>query len=62
MMAKIVENGRIVKMPEEYRFSTDEVVVNKIGEIVLLIPRTHKWNLFMQAIDIFSDDFMEDRS
>ena len=47
-------------LPKECRFNTDEVAVNKIGEIVLLVPKSSKWNSFMQAIDMFSDDFMED--
>ena len=52
MTAKVFENGRsqAVRLPKECRFNTDEVAVNKIGEIVLLV----------QAIDMFSDDFMED--
>lgn len=62
MTAKIFENGRsqAVRLPKECRFSTDEVAVNRIGDIVLLMPKTNKWNTFMQAIDMFSDDFMEE--
>ncbi|MBU5469917.1 antitoxin [Falcatimonas sp. MSJ-15] len=61
MTAKIFENGRsqAVRLPKECRFNTDEVVVNRIGDIVLLMPKTNKWSSFMQAIDMFSDDFME---
>lgn len=59
--AKVFENGesQAIRLPKECRFSTDEVVVNKIGDIVLLMPKTNKWSSFMQAIDMFSDDFME---
>ena len=62
MTAKVFENGRsqAVRLPKECRFSTDEVAVNKIGDIVLLMPKTNKWSSFMQAIDMFSEDFMED--
>lgn len=61
MTAKIFENGRsqAVRLPKECRFDTDEVSINRIGDIVLLMPNTSKWNSFMQAIDMFSDDFME---
>ncbi|MBQ4232116.1 MAG: antitoxin [Lachnospiraceae bacterium] len=60
--AKIFENGRsqAVRLPKEYRFTSDEVMVNKIGDIVLLLPVTNKWDSFMKAIDLFSDDFMAD--
>ncbi len=62
MTAKVFENGRsqAVRLPKECRFNTDEVVVNKIGDIVMLMPKTNKWNSFMQAIDMFSSDFFED--
>ena len=62
MTAKVFENGRsqAVRLPKVCRFDTDEVAVNKIGDIVLLIPKTNKWSSFMQAIDMFSDDFMEE--
>ena len=62
MTAKVFENGRsqAVRLPKECRFNTDEVAVNRIGDSVLLIPKTNKWSSFMQAIDMFSDDFMQD--
>ena len=62
MTAKVFENGRsqAVRLPKECRFNTDEVAVNRIGYIVLLMPKTNKWSSFMQAIDMFSDDFMQD--
>ena len=62
MTAIVFENGRsqAVRLPKECRFNTDEVAVNRIGDIVLLMPKTNKWSSFMQAIDMFSDDFMQD--
>ncbi len=63
MTAKVFENGRsqAIRLPKEYRFYEDEVSINKIGDIVLLVPKNNKWNSFAQAIDMFSDDFMEKR-
>lgn len=62
MTAKIFENGRsqAVRLPKEYRFSSDEVLVNKIGDMVVLIPKESKWDSFMKAIDMFTVDYMED--
>ena len=61
MTAKVFENGRsqAVRLPKECRFSSDEVMVNKIGDIVMLLPKNSKWDSFMEAIDMFSQDFME---
>lgn len=60
--AKIFENGRsqAVRLPKEYRFSEEEVFVNKIGDIVMLIPKNIKWGGFLQGLQMFSDDFMAD--
>ena len=63
MTAKVFENGRsqAIRLPKECRFSSDEVMVNKIGDIVILLPKQNKWDSFMRAIDMFSDDFMADK-
>ena len=60
MTAKIFENGRsqAVRLPKEFRFDADEVAINKIGEVVMLMPKNNDWSSFIQAIDMFSDDFM----
>ncbi|MEE3471221.1 MAG: AbrB/MazE/SpoVT family DNA-binding domain-containing protein [Butyrivibrio hungatei] len=54
----IIGENQTVLLPENCRFSSDKVIVNKIGDTVLLIPPNDKWDSFMQAIDMFSDDFM----
>lgn len=61
MYAKLFENGRsqAVRLPKECRFDGDEVAINKIGEIVILIPKKNKWASFIQACDMFSDDLFE---
>ena len=58
--AKIFENGRsqAVRLPKEYRFSEDEVFINRIGEIVMLIPKSSKWAGLQNGIRMFSDYFM----
>ena len=63
LTAKIFENGRsqAVKLPKECGFSSDEVLVNKIGDIVILLPKSSNWDSFAAAIDMFSYDFMNDK-
>ena len=41
MTAKLFENGRsqAVRLPKEYRFNGDEVAINKVGDIVILMPK-----------------------
>ncbi|MBQ3392121.1 MAG: AbrB/MazE/SpoVT family DNA-binding domain-containing protein [Lachnospiraceae bacterium] len=60
LTAKIFENGRsqAVRLPKECRFTVSEVAVNRIGDMVILVPKDDKWTSFMRAIDMFSDDYM----
>lgn len=60
--AKIFENGRsqAVRLPKNYRFNDNEVNINKIGDIVIIMPKKSKWSSFSKAIDMFSDDYMKD--
>lgn len=62
MTAKVFENGRsqAVRLPKECRFDDNEVAVNKIGEIVILMPKANKWAGFLSSFALFSDDFMSD--
>ena len=41
MTAKVFKNGRsqAIRLPKECRFSSDEVMVNRIGDIVILLPK-----------------------
>ena len=60
MTAKIfeIEGSQEVRLPKEYRFDVSEVSINKIGNIVLLSPKSDKWESVLQAIDMFSKDFL----
>ena len=61
--AKIFMNGRsqAVRLPRDYRFDNGEVYIKKIGDMVLLVPKEKSWELFMQSLKGFSEDFMNDR-
>lgn len=52
MTAKIFKNGRsqAVRLPKEYRFSDDEVILNKIGDVILLMPKEKNGAGFSTAI------------
>ena len=60
MTAKLFENGRsqAVRLPKECRFSGDEVAINKVGDIVILMPKENPWVGFLNSMSLFSDDFM----
>lgn len=60
--AKIFENGRsqAVRLPKKFRFNVDEVVVQQLGEAVLLVPKESLWQTFMDGLEGFTSDIFED--
>ena len=61
--AKIFTNGRsqAVRLPKEFRFSGDEVYVNKVQGIVMLIPMDDPWMPLINSLQHFTEDFLERR-
>ncbi len=63
MTTKLFKNGRsqAVRMTKQCRFYEEEVNVNKIGDIVMLIPKDSKWQGLLASLDLFTEDYMEQR-
>ena len=42
--ARIFNNGnsQAVRLPKEYRFDEDEVIIKKVGDMVILLPKKYK--------------------
>jgi antitoxin VapB len=61
--ARLFQNGRsqAVRLPKEFRFSDSQVLIKKMGDIVLLIPCQKPWQTLFDSLDQFSEDFMADR-
>jgi len=59
--AKIFQNGssQAVRLPKEYQFKGEEVFIQKLGDAVLLIPHEKTWEVFMEGLSGFSEDFMK---
>ena len=58
--AKIFTNGgsQAVRLPKTCRFNDDEVLVNHIGDIVILFPKEDRWQSLLRSLDLFTDDFL----
>ena len=58
--AKIFNNGgsQAVRLPKSCRFTGDEVLVNRIGSVVILMPKDDPWAPMMQSLDMFTEDFL----
>lgn len=61
--AKLFINGRsqAVRLPKNCRFSGNDVFVQKIGKMVVLIPKDDPWSSLVNSLDQFTDDFMDNR-
>ena len=59
-IAKVFTNGgsQAVRLPKGCRFVQNEVWVNRIGSIVILIPKDDPWSSMLQGFSLFSDDFL----
>ena len=59
--AKIFETGRsqAVRLPKKFRFNVDEVVVQQLGDAVLLVPKESLWQTFLDGLNGFTDDVFE---
>lgn len=61
--AKLFTNGRsqAVRLPKEYRFEGDEVFIKKVGNLVMLLPYQETWQVLLDSLGQFPDDFMAER-
>ncbi len=59
--AKLFKNGRsqAVRLPKDFQFQGEDVVIQKHGDAVILIPHEKVWETFLASLDEFSEDFMK---
>ena len=51
--AKVFKSGnsQAIRLPKEYRLDVDSVNINKIGNLLILIPEDDPWANFIEGID-----------
>lgn len=56
--AKLFMNGRsqAVRLPKEFRFEGDEVVIKRVGDAVVLLPR-RGWRTLFEGLESFEPGF-----
>jgi len=61
LTGKIFMNGQsqAVRLPKECRFDEKEVLVKKIGHMVILAPKNRVWEIFEEGLNKFPDDFLK---
>jgi len=60
--AKLFINGRsqAVRLPKEFQFAGKDVLIQKVGDAVILLPNNKSWEVFLHGLNSFTDDFMEE--
>ena len=60
--AKVFSNGgsQAVRLPKTCRFKEDEVLVNRIGNVVILFPKEDRWKSLLRRLDMFTEDFLSE--
>ena len=63
LSAKIFKSGNsyVVRLPKEYKTDYKELNIKKVGDIILLIPKNNIRKSFSDSLDMFTDDYMENR-
>ncbi len=53
--AKVFMSGRsqAVRLPKQYRFEGDEVLIKRVGDAVVLLPRTRSWDTLFDSLREF---------
>ena len=52
------EGRQAVRIPKEYRFDVDEVYINKIGNVLVLVPKAELAAEFKIGAAMLSEDFL----
>jgi len=51
-------NSQAIRLPKEYQVDEKEMFIQKIGNTIILFPKTNPWESFEKSLSEFSDDFM----
>ncbi len=53
--AKLFKNGRsqAVRLPKEFRFEGTEVLIEKVGNTIVLTPKENRWDRMLAALEMF---------
>jgi antitoxin VapB len=50
-------NSQAVRIPKEYQINEAEMIINKVGNTIILFPSDDPWGLFKKSLEEFSEDF-----
>ena len=57
----MTNRSQAVRLPKDFQFATDEVLIRKVGNDVILSPRPKDWRSYLESGPVASDAFMAER-
>jgi antitoxin VapB len=57
-VAKLFKTGRsqAVRLPKEFRFEGTEVLIQKVGDSVVLTPKKKRWANLLASLEMFEGE------
>ena len=52
--------SQAIRIPKELRLEDSEVVINRVGDSLIITPCEALERMFYSGIDMFTDDFLSD--
>lgn len=61
-LAKVFISGgsQAVRLPKDCRFEDNEVFVNRLGSVVVLLPKSDPWAGVQEGLRMFTKDCLEE--
>lgn len=53
-------NSQAIRLPKEYQVKEKELFIQKIGNTIILFPKSNPWEAFEKSLQQFSNDFFND--
>ncbi len=55
------KEGQAIRIPKRLEIKDDKVYLRKVGNVLYIIPFHDPWQNFIESLDAFTPDFMDDR-
>ena len=52
--------SQAIRIPKEYQFEDTEVIINRVGDSLVITPKASLKDAFYTGISMLSDDFLAD--
>ena len=54
----MTNRSQAVRLPKDFQFATDDVLIRRVGDDVVLSPRPRDWRMYLETAPVASDAFM----